>query len=234
MNAWRGRKALLIVGLGLLPLFLLSLLLRDFARQAIAEPMARLFWLAGILYRSTPQVICWGMLLFTAFMLAVKSLRLPRSSVRQPAESAEPEFSRRERVSFWILQIYLSRWGYSRLRFADQFSRLILDVLAFREQLPSIEVEKQLENRQIELPSSAWIFLQARRAPFQAGAARLWRRLDMALHRLAQFASGGDGTENARSPRAFPVDPDLEDAVKYLEEQMEIGDEFNSRDRLTS
>ncbi len=122
--------ALLLIG-GLVLVVLLGLLLQPAVRGAIALPIAYVWWLIGLVFRSVPGILWWAWLLIMVFIIASKSLKgrpdAPPAVLREPVIREGP-------ATTWFHRINLGRHSeYFRWRLAHEFGRLALGLQAYRE-----------------------------------------------------------------------------------------------------
>ncbi len=215
-DTWNRRILILLLAL-LLPLTLLVMLwLRDFVRESILIPLAYLFWLAGILIRSTPQALFWIIGLLIGLVIAIRSLYAARKPVEEPL-SREMQTPPRHRVAFWTVQVKLAREGYSRARFADFFTKLALEVMAFREQASPSEIEERLQRGELSTPPEIAAYLDASRLSSSGEGVNLFAWLIQSLRQwLRDLAAPG------RKARAPTHREELKTALGYLEDLLEI------------
>jgi hypothetical protein len=154
------RKRLLIMALLLVPLAILTLLFKEIARTVIVQPVMYLTWLAGVLWRSIPQVILWTILVVVALRVAIGSLIVRR---RRP----EGQF-RAEKPGHWGRVRIWTRWvelagqdGYYQRRLSRYLADLTLDALAQREHLSRDLAQEALVDGRLDVPASIRTFLLA-------------------------------------------------------------------------
>ncbi len=208
---------LLCAALGLIGLIVLTLALQNFVRDAIAVPISYFLWILGILYRSTPQIFFWVIVLIIIVALAFKGMSGVQSVPKQDYNS-ELNYPKRERVSFWLLQLALARSGYSWVRLADFLGKLALDALAFHYQQPLRQVEHQIETGVLEIPAEMKKFIKARQQ-FEQSQTTSW------FHNLASRIK-----ERLMPQSGFNrfLEHDLEVAINYLEKQLEVSHDRRS------
>lgn len=149
IRAWLSEYWRLIVVVLLLAIPLM-IALRDVVRDVIVYPLARLFWLARLVFLSIPPVFIWGYFLLIAVRIIIHSVRTaPRS-----ARVSEPEISSRQgRVSVWARRIRLTQQGdYSRWGLAHHLSELAARILASNERVELIESRHRLRAGEWEAP----------------------------------------------------------------------------------
>jgi hypothetical protein len=207
-------RILLVVVVILLPLTIaLMFLFKDIVRVGVVIPLSYAAWLAGYLIRSTPQLLYWIVFIFFGFILAVQSLSGVAKNEPGHGEG-RVRYSRRERVSFWLTQLYYSRQGYLRTRFTEFFGRLVTEVLAFREQVSTLEVEKLLRDGEMNAPPEIISYFKDRQISFPERERR-------GLIRLIRKFVGLQGDDNPGSRKPDPQQQ-IEAAIRFLEDQLEV------------
>ncbi len=217
-----------ILALLLLPVVFLvvtlTLVLRDWVRDAIVTPILFILWLGGLLIKSTPQWVFWGVFLVLALLILANSLGT-RKRPDQNVGRAEPGRPRRARVSFWAIQAHQrAHRGSSPAGNAEPLRRLVLEVVAFQERLSLKEVEQRLESGELDVPLAIQAYLQYRPAPEPLYPVGLWGTL---RYRWADFGRRAhdlvSGLTQTRPPaQPPPFDDELESVVQFLEDRLEI------------
>jgi energy-coupling factor transporter transmembrane protein EcfT len=206
----------LLLVIALLLMIALMLALRGFVRQVVVIPLSYVLWFGGLLLRSIPQALLWVWLLLIVLLLATKSLRSDRKPTAEMRE--EPGYPSRERVTFWLIQVYQAQGDYFRTRLADSLRQLTLGMLAHQEGLTRWQVEQRLESEELDLPPEIRTFLRAKREPNVSTLAGLLTRLQNRLRNAANVLS-----TRGRSPgRVSSSDRDLESVVRFLEDRLDI------------
>lgn len=200
MKKWR--LPLLLVLLLAIPL---ALLLRPLVREVLVVELLR-FW-AGIqlLYQSLPQLPIW--LAFLAFSLLFALFSLARGRWRLRTED-EPLARREGQVQTLARWIHHARQSeYYKWRLAQHLDKLAWQVMAYREGTTHQELKDRLRAGHLDLPPAVLAYLQVHNKGPIAEPGGLLSRLDRRLR-----LGGGEP----------PFDPDLEEVVRFLEEQMEV------------
>jgi hypothetical protein len=195
-----------LVGLPLVALLMFSL--RDFVRDTLALPLSHLMWLVGIIVRSVPQVWFWTGLLIVALIIALRSLdRERRSTQTIPGKALYPA---RGRIAVWAERVNMLLKGkYSRHRFGYFVGKLILDVLAHEERLSYRDVERRLEQSDMDVPPAVRSYLLSRLRPSHTEARPKF------FTRLKRFL----GLEKQLTVQ---LNADLETIITFLENQLEV------------
>ena len=209
---------------GVLLVAALTLLLREWVRDVILTPILFLLWLGGLMIRSTPQWIFWGVFLVLALLILANSLITGKIRV-QNVDRAEPERPRRAPVLFWARQI---RWGarrdFSAMGNADPLRRLVLEAIVFQERLSLTEVEERLESGELDVPPAIRVYLQRKPAPEPFSPVSLWGRLWQRWSDLRQQAyTLISGLVEPRSySQPFPFESELESVAQFLEDRLGV------------
>lgn len=206
------RRRLLLLGLILLLAAPLMLVLRDFAREAIVVPLLYVLWLGRLLFQSIPQPLLWSLFLTLVLFVAVRSL----GKRERPARGTrETEAESPGRVRVWARRVQLAARGdYSRWRLAHYLRKLILDVLAHRERLTPEQLKRRLGTGEVGAPPAVQAYLRAGLMPMPSGPLGLLSRLRQQLRSRARIS---------------PLDADLESAVQFLENQLEVSHDRRNR-----
>jgi len=228
MNA-RGMKIsarflVLLLAPSVLLVAALTLVLRGWVRDVILTPILFLLWLGGLLIRSTPQWIFWGVFLVLALLILANSLGTGKRP-DQNVDRAEPGHPQRERVLFWAKQIrWKARRDFSLLGNGEPLKRLILEVIAFQERLSLTEVEQRLESGELDVPPTIRMCLQHKPTPEPSSPVSIWERLQ---HRWADFGRRAHVlisslTESRSYTQPSPFDSELESVAQFLEDRLRI------------
>ena len=219
-----ARLLVLLLTPSVLLVVALTLVLRDWVRDVILTPILFLLWLGGLLIRSTPQWIFWGVFLVLAVLILANSLGTGKRP-DQNVDRAEPGHPQRERVLFWAKQIrWRARRDFSPLGNGEPLKRLILEVIAFQERLSLTEVEQRLESGELDVPPTIRMCLQHKPTPEPSSPVSIWERLQ---HRWADFGRRAhvliSGLTESRSyTQPSPFDSELESMTQFLEDRLRI------------
>ncbi len=232
MNSMRkmDRKTfLLFLLLSLLAALLVMFVIREFVQQNIALPISFIFWLASLVLKSIPQVFFLALLLTIAFFYALKSLSTTRPVLQTRA--AEPIGSRkRERVGFWMLQIYRARRIFSR-QFVDPWGlkdplkKLTQEVLAYRYHISTAQVEQRMENGEMDIPMDILEYLRLDERWSRPVSGRKVKRLRDWLDGIISWIYR---RQTAEPSNDLTFDQHLESLIEFLEDQLEMN--YDDRD----
>jgi hypothetical protein len=200
----------------------LALALTDLVRNVLAEPITRIFYFFGLLVKSTPQVLFWGMLLLFLLIVAGKSVQEVEKP-ETPEFAAPMRASKRERVAFWAALVNLALRGdqYGHARLIEFLAGLALELDAQEERNPFIEIRHLLERGDLELPLEIENYLKARFNSVYIPQPGFWQRVAV---RLARFWGLFSGKKN-QDPGAFSdrlTQEELEKIIQYLEDRLEV------------
>ena len=233
-----GTRTWILLLAVLIPVLLLLLLGGSFVQDAILVPIEYLIWLTGLAIKVVPQYVFWAILCTLVLLLGLRGL-LSGNAQSQLEVKEEPGRTRSERVAFWALQIRMrSRGNYSKLRFAEFFCKLILDILTYSGQINRESYEEALKAGILDVPPEIQGFLKTRLTPlyelrspgFFTGIFRSIRSLLFSLGNRSGQKQGERQIPSIRNapaagqPPATNVSPnqDLETAIAYLEHELEV------------
>jgi hypothetical protein len=211
---------LVILAIGLVTA--LALALTDLVRNVLAVPITQTFYFMGLLLKSTPQAVFWGMVLLFLLVVAGKSLQ----EVRQPET---PQFStlarssKRVQLSFWASQVNLALRGdqYSYTRLIELLAGLALELDERPGRISTVEIRQLLESGELQLPLEIENYLKARLetgyVPRPSFRKRVAERLAWFWHTISGKNSRPPGASGGRLTQA-----ELEKIIQYLEDRLEV------------
>lgn len=191
-SLWRA--AAVVAALALL----LAFPLRDVFQRTVIVPLAYLFWAVGILYRIMPQLMSWGLAVLVVVLLLVGSLIPKGPRLRRRQEVEKPVQGPVEQLSSAISRA--PRGRYSKWLVANRLGRLAQTLLSQREGDTHRSVFAPLGGSGWEPPQ------------------HLQQYLDTGLH--GSFSDYPSPQRNVGG--ASPADPEIEEAVTFLEDQLEL------------
>jgi hypothetical protein len=221
-NKLSSGKIILLVILGILLAAALTLALTDLVRNVLAEPITHILYFFGLLVKSTPQVIFWGLLLLFLLVVAGKSVQESRRS-ELPEFAAPLRSLKHERIAFWGNHINMALRGdhYSSTRLAELLAGMVIELCAQEERVSAIEVRQQLERGELDLPPEIENYLKARFTQGTIARPSFWQRIE---DKLARFWNSFPGKNNL-DPGALPdhlTRQELERIIHYLEGRLEV------------
>ena len=203
------KNRLILLALALLLVGVLSLVFRDFVREAIVTPIAYAAWVAGILIESLPQMILWIALLAVVLWMAVGSLIARPKPIRAFSDA---KADRRGQIEVLARRIDLATRGYYfRWHLARRLRDLAVDTLAYRQRMTPEQVNQHLEAGTLDIPPAIRAYFQAE--PTLGSASRL----PYLRHRFQPH------------PATSPLDLDPEEVVRFLEAQAEVHHDLRDR-----
>ncbi|MFZ6029413.1 MAG: hypothetical protein ACOYYS_17005 [Chloroflexota bacterium] len=198
-------------------LFFFALVLfvfRDFVREEIVIPILYAFWLGSVVANSVSQIYYLLTLLILGLILAVAGLRYLLTDFRLPGEQA-PSAEEPSRYQFWLKRSHrLSSGGFFLSSLGMELRRMVLTVLAYQEHRDMWELEREIVEKQFDVPPDVQALIAQRQlgeaAPVtQSAWSALLARFFKAF-RLPESAS--DGLVRQR----------VENIVAYLEKRLEV------------
>lgn len=188
----------------------LMIALRDVVRDVIVYPLARLFWLAQLVFQSIPPIFIWGYFLLIALRIVMRGVR--KTPNRSQTKRSKPTPSSR-RVGKWARRIQLtSRGDYSLWRTAHQLGDLAVEVIASDEHIDAEESRRRLQTGDWDAPDEIRDYFRRATRPVLfprqlSFLARWWRWLI------------GRPSEKPQS-----LDVELSTVVAFLEDRAGIGE----------
>jgi len=200
-NQWIALVGIIIIGV------LLAFPMRDAVHQIIVIPLAYIFWVLGLFYRSYSQVIIWAIFVTVTLLFLLGSL-LGRERRRKVEKIPEHSFEG-PIEDFSILLSKVRKGMYYRWIVANRLAKLARDLLAQREGLEPRDVQQNhLTGRDWSPPRDVDIY-------FQSG---LFDSFSSFPRQRWWFFKHAEPT---------PLDLDVEEAVEFLEGQMRTTEKRN-------
>jgi hypothetical protein len=212
----RDKRILLTI----LVAFLLALTLLIFFRSTVVNifvvPLMYLFWLGDLILKSIDQRYIWWFLLGVMVIIVLRGLI---QGQRRYDKSSKAVYRQRQtqRVSFWIAQLRRMASGtYPEEYSKYEIRKLILSVLSYSVNLSPREIEVRLKNGEFELPPEI-------RSEFELNNQIHDHEKNTFLFRLLQRFK----MISSREPTSggVKVSQEMEEAIRYLEKQLEINRE---------
>ena len=165
------------IGLAALALsvtLVLTLTLRDFARDVIVVPIAQFLWLTNLYLRAIPQPVLWGIFLTATLYVAVGSLSENKTRRRR---RKEPPLAYSGPVETELKWVRLSAHGnYGRWRLAQRLTDLAATALALCAHEAESEVKRSLARGAWEAPPEMKRYFRAGLGPPITRPGFLWPR----------------------------------------------------------
>lgn len=130
--------------------------LRDFVSQAIVQPVAYIAWLAGLILRSIPQSLFWGVVVAVAVLAAWHNLGsarvalLSRRPPHAPIVADQPDRSILAAMFDDLARLRDS--AFAREKVAFELRGLLVKLLAHREREPAAQIERRIRDGSLEAP----------------------------------------------------------------------------------
>lgn len=173
--------------------------LRDVMQRTVILPLAYLLWTLGVFYRAMPQVIWWVLVLLVVMLLILGSLA-PGERYAQRVQLKRP--LQQGQVEELAQSIRKTREGvYFKWLVANRLGRLAHKMLAQRE---------GERNRSVFAPLVG--------VDWQPSS-HLQKYLETGLH--GSFSDYPASKRAGRAATSSPLDMDVEEAVIFLESQLE-------------
>jgi hypothetical protein len=197
----KTRSWLWLSALVLLLTVVLTFLLQDVARDWVAIPLARALRIGDLFLGAVPQIIFWTLLLVVGSLVAARSLmehkrRLPGAERAQVVYPGQVQTLLR-----WVQREPEST--YFRQRLAHRLARLAIALHAYGQKRTTERFDWQLDG--LDAPPAIRAYLQAGLTPLSSGNLS-------PISRLARWLR----------PQRAASSPDLENAVQFLEDQLEV------------
>ena len=93
---------MLLIPAGLVVAAILAFLLQDVIRQVVVTPLAYLWWVLNLTFSAIPQLILWIILVAVLILIVISSLVSWISIGRKPAEPARPAQGNVEILAGWV------------------------------------------------------------------------------------------------------------------------------------
>ena len=198
------RVQLIALGSALVVALVLALELQDVIRQTVIIPLAYLWWIVGIYYRAFPQAILWAVLVIFVLLMLFGSLNSAnthrRTVMRKPRPLQGPVES---------LAVSLERASggiYIKWVVAHRLGKIARDLLIQRGDRDSRKVIGPLSGRD-------WRPSQSVDAYLEAGL-------------NGSFSDYPNPKWPFQKPKPTPLDLNVNEAVEFLEKQMENHDRY--------
>jgi len=194
------RKRWLILGSALLVAVVLAFALQDLVRLAIVIPLAYIWWAIGLLLGAVSQAVLWGIFVFLVMVLLFNSL-----TSREPRRKTTEKKSKLRQGNIESLAISLDKTHqgiYVKWQVANRLGRLARDLLVHRGDRINARGTEPLTGHDWQPPEAVWNYLEAGlNGSFADYPNRRWR---------------------FEHPQPTPLDLDINEALTFLEAQLDI------------
>lgn len=193
------RRVLAMIGIAVIVL-LLAFPLREAVYESVIVPIAYIWWLMGLLYRSVHQFVWWILALLVVLVVLARSLRPAGRAVQRFQLKQKPVIGQVEDLAIWVNRT--ERGIYFKWLVANRLGRIAHDILSQRE---------------VGKPRS---FFDPLAGPDWMPDSPVQQYLETGLR--SSFADYPQGRYFFSRPKqtTTPLDHDLNDVVKYLESQV--------------
>jgi hypothetical protein len=155
---------------------ILSLFYRDWVREQVVIPVAFLFWVLSLLYRSIPQIYLWGILVIIVLVIAVSASR-PAAASQITWRPEKPGVSVSRYTTWLRYTTTMNNSQFANDNFARELIRLIIQILSYQHGLAADEVYKQLDQNDLGLSPELYAFIKRRGFQEQPKPEPRWREL---------------------------------------------------------
>ena len=198
------RVRLIAQGSALVIVLVLAFALQDVIRKSIIIPLAYLFWILVIYYRAFPQVIFWAVLVISVLLLLFGSLS-STNTVRRPVERKLRPL--KGPVESLAISLEKASGGiYIKWALAHRLGKLARDLLIQRGDRDSTKMIGPLSGRD-------WHPSQPVDEYLEAGL-------------NGSFSDYPNPKWPFQKPQPTPLDLNVNEAVDFLEKQMENHDRY--------
>jgi len=214
----------LVVAFPILGVFLLG---GDIVRDMVVLPVEYRLWQAIESIKTVPQYIFWAIFIGISLIFIIHSLISGNKQLVHLEEEEVPS-NKVERVEFWTNQIRMMHGGnFSRVRFAEFFSKLILDIIIYTGEIDLTTYENELQAGQLDLPNELLIYLKTRSMQlYELRSPNLFARIKNGITGLGKSEKPTKAQKSNISQNSS-IDPDFLVSVNYLEKELEVNNNQN-------
>jgi hypothetical protein len=151
MKIHLSRRRILLIVIVMVIVLGLGLLLRDFVRQNIVNPMVDLGWLIWVQMQTVPQVVYWALFMLLAISVAGRSLTIRPGRISLPGGSQTTNYTS-SRYHHWQVGLEaVPHSPFSRERVERELQTLVLQVLAEQQRVDFEEVRTRQMRGELDL-----------------------------------------------------------------------------------
>ena len=156
MKAYFTRRRILMLLAYVILTAFLALILRDFVREYIVLPLLNMAWVAWIGLLSVPQAVFWGIFLFLALIIALRSLSSGTTRSRDRFERAVQRYDSPSRYGYWQTGLKsITRSTYAHERVERELQNLVMQILAEQRHVGFEELREKMFQDTLDLTTEA-------------------------------------------------------------------------------
>jgi len=194
---------------------LLTILFRQQVRAWLVMPVSYVAWYINIILSTVPQPVFWALLVFGGFILSMRVIlkSMPNAELPEPQVYAGRSISRYQYWLWYFSSFQVSQFATEHM--ARNLSRMLIDILAFQENLTPDEVEDRIYAGQLDLPEDICALIKTRQFSFaRPNPPALVRFLDRLLRRQTVTVSNQIDNREAREK--------ITRIIQFIEDRLEI------------
>jgi hypothetical protein len=200
---------------------LIAYALRDVARAVFGTPITYILTIGKLFIESTPQILCWGWLLFILVVAFYRSLSGKKKEIERETLGYAPAGSR-ERIAPLSLRIMKAARGnrFAWLLLGEQLGDLTIKVLSHVQRVPGRDIRRMIANKEIkDVPENVARSVEMRYRPDYFTQADTWAQVRQFFTDFWAYTWKRDKSRNpfAASQRQ---QEQIADIVDYLESQL--------------
>lgn len=185
---------------------------RQLIKDTLAEPLAYYLWYLQKVWRSLDSDIIWGFFILMIYALILMTFPTFRKSPQRPAQ--DEITNQGGQLEFWLYEVrrLVSQPEFSRLSVVE-LKKLVLDVIAFREQFNSRQ------------EAEYWLMTEAHNIPPEVAALferRISSKVDQPGRSLTQIWRSFWSWKNLRPTPRHQKEENIKAIIQFLENQFEM------------
>jgi len=181
----------------------LAFLSRNLVRDYMVRPLLITLWHAWTLREGFPQVLVWAMFVATIPVIAIFNLIVAgRKGKAEEIIDLTPPQGQVQTLALWIQQA--PQGDYYKTRLFRHLSKVTVNTLSYREDMPEKEVQTRLRSGDMALDADVLNAIK-----------QGWRKR----------VEAGSSASKKREANTDWHDPQLEKIVEFLEAELEITNE---------